>query len=423
LSTRKPWWLLGLAAVAPFATAVHAQSRGGLQQLSGAGKAASHISGHNASALDQAIPVGFTARAVGVYDSNVARSRVTFGPDHIVKQDEIFEPAVLANLQKTFGREALFLNGTAGYDIYRVNTFLNHQRVDIEGGGSTPVGPCKAQLSGDYQNHRTDLADLNVPNGLVNNVENHETVSVQGDCSQLVGLAPEASFSDGWVQNSADVRKSVNRNVISAEGGIGYTRPTLGEITIFGQYEDAKFPNLVIAGVHDAYTAKIGGIRYTRKLGARIEGEVELSYEKLNPSLPGAAGFSGITYSLDLTYKASAKLESHFIFSRRNNPSNRAGATFSTDDLYSGDITYLLGGRLKLEVGGEYRRRAYGDTNLFGGRTLALEHIYTVQSELTYDMSQRLEWALRYEREQRTANVTQFDYVSDRVTLQLDVKL
>jgi len=417
LKRRDPWWLLSLAAAAPMASPAQAQSYEHVAQ-SPAGLAQTHLAGRNRTAQEQEIPPGVTLRLEALYDSNVAESRAAIGPQPVAPEDELLKPAVLLNLQRVLGRETAFLNGGAGYDFYRQNTFLNRERVDLEGGLRAPIAKCNGVLSGAFSRHQSALDELT---SVVKNTEDLETVSLQDDCTRTVGFAPLFTVSQGWTQNSDLTRKTVDHRLFSAEGGVVYARPSLGQVSLFGAFEDATFPNAMtdVAGVEreNGYQAYAGGVRLTRRLGARIEGEALLSYQVLTPDLPTAKGFSGLTYSLDMTYRASARLRAHVILSRENAPSNRLGSAFSTDDAYSAAMVYEVGARLRLALDGAYRRRTYGSLTPIAVTDLTRESVKSGGATLTYDLTAKLSLALKVEEEGRAADVTRLGYTSTRVGL------
>jgi hypothetical protein len=414
------WLVCAAAACAAAAAPAHAQT---YRRGSAAGIANNKIAGATASALDKQVPTGVTGQFEATYDSNVARRRTTLGPLPIQKQDEIFRPSGLVNVTKAVGREELFLNGSAGYDFYRVNTFLNRERLNFEGGVNAPLGRCKSTLSGAFSRHSTDLADVDV---IINNAESHETIALQGDCSQLIGVAPEFTVSQGWLQNSTTLRSPLNHSDLSFEGGLTYSRPALGQLTAFGNYEHVEFPGaLGVPGAANGYGYKVysGGARLTHNLGARIQGEAQISYEDLQTTIPGSAGFQGVAYSFDVTYKASGKVTTHFIFSRQNEPSNRLGATFVTEEVYSGSVSYQVGARIKLDLAAARKTKDYGALAPgIAPPSVRNETLTEFDGTLNYDLSKRLTASLEFVHDVRDSPTPAFDYTSNRVSVQLQSK-
>jgi hypothetical protein len=421
LNTRNNGWLAWAAATMAIASPACAQV---YTSGSAAGVAETRTSGLSPSALDTDVLPGFTGELDASYDSNVARRQTSFGPRPIEPHDEIFRPSLLMNVEKAIGRESLFLTGSAGYDFYRQNSFLNRENIRLEGGGSAPVGPCKTTLSGAFARYQTDLANLAV---IVPNAESHETVAAEGDCAQVIGVSPELTVTQSWVQNSAIVEKPLDRREFAVSGGLNYDRPALGQVSVFGSYQHAIFPySFGVAGLGSqpyGYNAYSGGVRYTRQLGARIQGVVSIQYQDLQAIVPGASGFKGVAYSADVTYRASGKLQTRFVFSRQNVPSDRVGATFVTEDVYSGNASYQVGARMKLILGVSRRDDSYGALAVGAPLLFAQnESVTEVDGALNYDMSRKITLALYAKHETRDTEVALYNYSSTRVGLQLLAK-
>jgi hypothetical protein len=359
-----------------------------------------------------------------LYDSNVARSDEAVAEDRGITslQDEVFTPSARLNINLPVGREALFLQSSAGYDFYRINTILNRERINVLGGVTGPTGPCRETLTGSYARYQSDLVDLAGPEVLLStrNTEDHEAINLDGTCGRAIGLAPTFSLSQAWADNSAVVRRVVDSRTFSATGGLAYARPALGSLSVFGEFITTEFPNnvLLVDGMPqaDGYQVYAGGLRYDRRLGARIQGVVSLSYTSLDPAI-GNDGFRGFTYSADGTYQASSRLQAHIDFSRVTTPSNVLGASFSVDQNLLAEGIYAVGPRLSLKLGALRLARHYEGPGLVDDLDLTNETIYTVYTTATYTLSKRLAFALDLRREQRDANISAFSYVSTRVGL------
>jgi len=418
-------WLVSAAASALIGLPCNAQTYRHSAESS-AGEALQHLAGHTKTAEEQPIDQGITIQLQGLYETNVRKSRLNLGGRHVVPEDELLEPALLANLQRPIGRESVFLNGDVGYDFYDHNSFLDRQHLNVESGINVPIQQCKNTVSGAYSSHQTDLSEEVL---LVKNTEDLETIALKGDCTRTVGIAPQVTLSQGWSQNSAITRKAVDKIMSTAEGGLVYARPALGQIFFFGHYEEVDYPHSIgsITGhiSRAGYTSYSGGARFTRELGTRLHGSASLSYEVLHSKLTNSTGFQGLIYSLDLTYTASTRLEGHLIAARETAPSERAGAAFSTNDSVSGDVTYRLGARLKLDLDGSYRRRVYGEPILTDLAVFNLSRETFVDGEgaLVYDLSPKISVRMNVREEVRHADVMLFNYSNLTVGLRVNAKL
>ncbi len=357
-----------------------------------------------------------------IYDSNVARSDAAEAAvRHLSLSDEIFTPTAAIDAYLPVGREALFLHGNAGYDFHRVDTVLNRERIDLHGGGLAQFGPCQETLTGDFNRQQTDLEELEAQ--VTSNVQDTENVAFNATCGRRVGLQPFIGVNEQWADNSAAVLTASNRQTTGVTGGLGYARPALGTIQLFGQYSSTTFPDsdVVIVGVprHDGYDLTSGGISFDHHVGARIEGTVSVSYTSLSLNLPGEQGFSGLTYSTAIVYRASGRLSADLHLTRATLPSDRIGASFTLDNLIIGDIHYKLGPRILLLLGASRDSRAFEGppTVIIPINESTRDVEYTGFAAATYTLSRRIAFTLNFSQSRRDANVAAFSYDDTRVDL------
>jgi hypothetical protein len=362
----------------------------------------------------------------GLYDTNVARGRSTV--EHSLhKSDEILKPAVAFTLARSFGREFAYIDGSVGYDFYKYNTILNRARINVGSGVSAPIARCKALLTGAYSRFQSDLETL--PLVIIQNVEDRETVGLDGDCTKEIGFAPVLTVTQNWTSNSADARLFSDHATFSGTAAMGYSRPSLGSVSAYGRYEVTEFPHrqvLLLDGttLEDGYTDYIGGIRFVHRLGTRIQGEASVSYTSLQPHLPGVAGFNGVTYSFDVTYRPTGRIVIGGQFSKDARPSNRTGSSFFIDTTYAGDVSYRINPRMELSGNVSRSDRNYGGPGApVPTVDLTSESVLRAGGALRVDLGKRFSLRLHVDRERRDAIPVQFSYSSTRVGLSLAATL
>ncbi len=376
--------------------------------------------GGPAMAQQAARPLAIKLEGEVVYDSNVARTDAATAALRGLSQSDVhFTPAVEIDLTHALGRESLFFSGRFGYDFYHRNHILNRERLDLAAGAKGQVGPCSGNVQGTYARHQSDLQDLSL--GVVRNVESLSSVGFDTRCGRRIGLAPTFSLSQDWATNSSAQRLTSNHESLTVTGGLAYHRPNFGDLSVFAQYTRTRFPNRFFnpgpSAMQDGFSVYSGGVRYDRKLGARIEGVFALSYTSLNPTSAAQMAFSGLTYSADVTYRASSRLQAHISLERAVKPSNRVGTNYSTDKTYFLDGTYDLGSRIKLNLGVSKRTQRYVGSALVSGVDLTAADIKTVYGSVTYKVGRRITLNLDARREWRDAPVAAFRYASTRVGL------
>ena len=355
------------------------------------------------------------------YDSNVARSdRAIADSRHLTLADEIASPSANFVLARKLGRTIVFLKGDGSYDFHRVNTRRDHENFDIGGGAAGRFGPCQESVVGNYGLLQSDIADLSA--GVVSNIRESEEIKASATCGRQIGLAPNASVSQSWINNSDRVLQGVDSRSFVAEAGLAYQRPAFGSVSVFGQFVKTSYPhrlNVLTGGVlASSFDIYAGGLKYERHLGTRIDASLSVSYTSLSPSTAGGAAFHGLTFSLDSTYKLSKRVTLHASAIRATVPTNRIFANYKLDETYDADISYQLGSRLTLKLAGERTSSNYEvgpATPRIGD--LTRETTYTGTASATFDLTKRFSFVASAGEERREANFAGLSYSSTKVTL------
>jgi hypothetical protein len=372
----------------------------------------------------------FGISAIGAYDSNVSRSNDQVASDRgLHPADFIFTPSATVNIVRMFGLQTLSLTGAAGYDFYDRNHQLNREHITFDGSLSGTVGPCKEAVTGSYTRLQSDLQDLVTTT--VKNAADTKEAELSVNCGHDFGIAPTASVSGRWVNNSAEVMKTSDENTFTVNGGLAYQTPALGQISLYGEYSKSDYPNrrLVLGpkNVADGLDETSGGIRFEHQIGARIEGVVSVSYSSTDYRAPGEKTFSGMAYSADVTYAASDRLKFHIDFLRGPTATQSLNANAAEQNKYGGDVHIALGSRIALAVGGSiddqtFRTNPFVQTNPQLENPLTSERINSVFSSVTFNVRPGIALTLEGRHDQRDANAAEFNYVSNRVTVTLLAK-
>lgn len=350
------------------------------------------------------------------YDDNVARSNAVAAAFRGIEQEDvIYNPSVTVDIVQPFGRQAAFLSGSVGYDFYDKNDQLNRERIDLSGGVSSSLGPCRPTLGGSYKRQQSELDDLSLV--VTENVETTTAVNLDVSCGRKVGFAPTLSLSQEWADNSAAVREIANYTTEAAAIGLGYIRPTFGELSVIGTVVRTKYDRLVpvAAGFErDGYDLYGGGVRYVRKLGARLQGTVSAGYTKVQPFTSIADDFEGFTYAADLTFRPSSRIDAKASFERAVNPSNAIGANYEVEEVYRLEASYLIGTRIRLSAGGSFSDTEYGGAALINGVAINDQRTRSFFGSARFTFSDRLSVVLDASQQERDANVHGADYTANR---------
>ncbi len=354
------------------------------------------------------------------YDSNVAQSGAAAAAQRgITPQDTIFEPIVAGGLTLPIGLQSLFVKGSLAYDFYSKNPELNGGAGHVEGGFDARLRDCKAKLTGGYSDQRTSLQDLTV--AVTRNIEDTESIRLDGACGRTIGFGPTLSVVQQWSNNSATSLFASDFRSVTATAGIAYRRPTFGELSLFGSYGETDFPNRGLlmgpATIQDGYRNYSVGLRYDRRLGARIEGTIRIAYTTLDPYVAGVAGYEGIDYSADVSLRVSERLQAHVTVGQAPIPTIVSNATYSLESHYSAEADYTIGPKLSLKLIGSETNDRYSGAALVTGLDIQRESVGTISGALRFQLSRRFALQINGSHQVRSANITIYNFTDDRVGL------
>jgi hypothetical protein len=354
------------------------------------------------------------------YDSNIARSsREAAAARGLSLADELATPSVDFLVARQLGREILFLKGNASYLFHYHDKILDRENIDATAGINAHVARCQEVATGTESIQQSDLTDQTKQ--VVKNVINAPSVELDVDCGRAIGFAPTLSLTESWRDNSAALYKQNNSNTRGANAGISYHAPVLGSITAFGSYAQTDFTNsLILVGATPelySYVLYSGGVTYTRRLGARLQGSATLSYTVLDPNSSASRGFQGVTYDVTGSYQLGSKILISAVGSRATAPSSQIGGNYTVNEIYEVDFLYKTGGRISLTLTG---RRKSSDYNLASGPSQLFVTRSTTNSALAsaaYALNGRIALTLTVSDDEHSANAVGASYSSTRVAL------
>lgn len=288
------------------------------------------------------------------HDTNVPRaSKAVERAAGIDPSDTVFNASISADILVPISRQAFYLRGQVGLDRYSKADFYNTSYFDVDGGFNLHGGPCDGALDQTFRRSRTAAQSI----ALISkrNVETVEATTFHATCGQRVGFAPDFSVSHATGDNSEVLVKPSNFETWSYSYGIAYRRPGFGQVTVYGSHDKTENKDrlVLIGGVltHDGYTANSGGVRYERRLGARLSGDVEAGYTRLNSDLPTVNDFHGVTYGAHLEFRPQSRLDTRLTLERAAKPTTQIGAAYSVVTTEQFDTSYELGRRLTVNGG------------------------------------------------------------------------
>jgi hypothetical protein len=382
----------------------------------------------SASAVGEAAladePQGASVKVVtaSTYDSNVADSSAAGAALRGIRpEDWIFQPTVDAEIALPVSRQQLFVKGSAGYAFYAHNSQLNGQTIDVQGGLNAHLRDCRLTFAGEWSEEQTKLQDLSV--AVNRNIEDTDTIRLEGDCGGPVGFGPSASIVREWSNNSAQQLVASDYRTITATAGIDYRRPTLGSVSLFGSYVQTDLPNRTVAigpvSASDGYRYYSVGAGFDHRLGGRIESSLRIAYVTLEPYAHSVPGYSGVDLHADVSIRVSGRLNGRLSVVQEPLPTIVSNSTYTLSDSYTVEADYAMSSKVNLKIVASYATNDYSGVALIPGVDIQHEAIWTVTCRSRYQVSRRLSVELWAAYGSRNTDVLLYDYNDNRVGLSL----
>lgn len=359
------------------------------------------------------------ARVNAFYDNNVSRtSKGAAAGRGVNPEDWVVTPAVTANIVQPFGRQRLFLDGSAGYDFHRENPQLDRGRYQITAGAAASLGMCRPLVFGTYQAFQSDLADLDL--GTVGNLQEAVGVAAALDCGRPVGLSGSAVARRTDTKNSAATMVLQDNTAETLVLGLRYGNPNLANVSLVWVYANNEFPNRINPGrpVGDGFWTQTIGLQVERKLGARINvaGGAARTYLKREFAPPGERlDLTTNTYDASLSYRAGTRILAELLAARQVKPSNRPGKLFDVAESLEGRVRYRLNPRVNATVGHIYADVASNVDTIGIRQVLTNSRTNTTYGTIEYRGFRRATVQLQVRYEDRDTNLPVFNYSATRV--------
>lgn len=355
----------------------------------------------------------------GFYDSDVLRGDAirNVRPD-ATNDDFVISPRLTADIVAPIGRQTAFLNGQIGYQFYQNNGFLNREYINGQGGFKLrALRGCVATFTGRYTQQQSELYDI-VDGFDPTNVEKIGGVSAEIGCQTASGLTPSLSAGRTRAKNSSIIRE-INEYVSdTATASLGYSRPQLGTISVYGSIAKSRYPSrrALLPGLPaDGANVYSTGIGYERQIGTRLTGKANFGYTRVNPRLPGTPDFKGASWDVDLSYDSRNRFRGSLTFARSVEQSNLLGDTYGINTSLAFNGEYAFNERFRLTGGAAYIRRKQEQSPLFQLPNFnSRDRTVRVYSRLTAGNVGPVGIAFDASREHRKSVVPIFNYGSTR---------
>ena len=368
--------------------------------------------------------VDISINTTQTYEDNVLRRPEGFpDPRGLSRGDFRISPSLSVDVLQPLGRQTLTLIGGIGYDFHRNNRQLNRERINLQGNDDITIGAdCLAQTGVNFVRQQSDLADFfTLTPGRIRNAEQTLGLKAGLRCTDTIGIKPGITFDRITVTNSAALREVSDYRSTTIGASLGYLSPAIGEISVYGSYRRGSYPKraaLVGSRVGDNIDVFSGGLRFRRDIGLRLKANLSAGYTVVKPSLTNTRGYSGASGSADITVLVSDRLQLLLGYSRQVQQSNRLDISYSIDDSYNANATYVLGRTIQLSGGATRTKRQLRDSpllppNRFGGS----ERSTTVFASARYRPPGPIGFSLSGQKSFRRSDNQFFNYNAASVSL------
>jgi hypothetical protein len=309
-----------------------------------------------------------------------------------VRSDFRFSPLIDAAIAYPLGRQQIFVGGHIGRDIYARNDQLNRNRYGIGGGVNLRAGSsCTGTLAADFRSRQVLVSELAE---LVPNAQETLQYGATAGCQTATGLGFNGTIRRIETSNDALSRQPFDVNSTIFIPQISYGRPNLGQFTLSGSYNEARYPRRSVLlpdgnQIDDGVNILNAQLGYSRKLGSRLSVQAGVSYLQAKPqpktiaqivavvpnpqtvpptppvltSVPVTRStFSGIGFSAEVDYTPSPRLVVSLNLGRDVQASANVGAQYQVVQNYGLGIDYKLGAAITVGTGATYSQRDYRGT-------------------------------------------------------------
>jgi hypothetical protein len=381
-----------------------------------------------------AVDASYDSNAFGLNDALIARGSL----GQRSKDDITITPSLQLDIALPFGRQSAYLRGVIGYDFFLNNPQLERERIQLDGGVNVQVGSgCSGLVNGAYGRFRSNPGDIFAVDGepLIRSVNTQETRSfgVRGQCGGAIGLTPSVGYQHSENRNSSPFFQLNDSNSDSFDASLGYSRPSLGRISIYGTYTTAEYLNRNVLGLpfdipnvpNDGVKSYSAGLRFERSIGTRIAGTVAAGYTWVDPKNLFSSRFRGSSYSASLNVRPYDRMSIDVLASRSAEVSNTVFASYSLTEVYSLNGTLRLNGQTSVNFGSSYQTRDYRGRFATVDQAVLLSEDEFIRAYVgvAYDLNRRIRLNGLFSQQRRKADNPLFNFNNTTVSLGVSLAL
>jgi putative beta-barrel porin BBP2 len=362
--------------------------------------------------------------ARATYDSNVS------GGDTAIASLRRLEPSdVYYSVGTTFAfqlpssRASLFLMGSADVRRYERNTTLNGEDYQISAGATGRLGFCAATAVASYAQRQSLVEDLAV--AVATNVVELPSARVGVNCAEGRIVQGVSAYVERQI-NQEKRAGFVDSQTQGGSASVGYRNPVLGQLSLTAIYSKVDYDNPTASSLATLAAPSFqqygGGLQYTRKFGMRLSGTAEITYSHLESrATAGSLNSQGLDANslggnATLAYRLTPRIHLTLNYDLSNQASPILNTNYVRAETLEFSADYVASQRISFHgsvdrVTDDYR----------GGQVTVLQvrnsDQTTIAGGVGVKVGRKVMLTLDLAHTERNADISQFDFNSNRVTL------
>ncbi len=347
-----------------------------------------------------------------VYDTNTLR----FVDLNNSPRDNLrVTPGIDLDYNRLFGRVAVGISGSAGYDFNSRFKFLNQSRINFSGSARAPVGAvCSFNTTASYTRATFDVNDIQA-NATSNDVGAASTIqdySVSAGCKRSAGFAQIAEVRYQSLDNS----RTQILNVRRYEGNLGlsYSKPSIGTVSAIASYTHLSRPFVTeLTGIDDDTNIYGFALGLRRAVSPRLRLDTSLGISKAVPQRNSVPRFVGASYSGQLEWLPTPRIALTGSVARQITNQNGISATYVIREDYTLSAGYKVSAKSQVTLTGTRIHRDFrGETLTRVVEPLSADRLTNLSANYSYDITPRLRIGLGMSHRWRNADNPVYNYKS-----------
>jgi hypothetical protein len=359
------------------------------------------------------------ANASAAYDSNVSGGDTTIANLRGLQPGDItYTLGTTVAFLLPSSRQTFFLNGAADFQRHEHNSVLDSDNYRISAGLSERFGSCSGSGTLGYSRNQTLIQDLAV--AVTKNMQSQDTANLSINCGRRA-IFVELDGTYSKITNDATRSGFVDSTTDGASASIGYRSQTLGNLSLGGQYSTIQYGADPLFGTTTPKVHQYGvNVRYSRKIGLRLSGSAGVSYNRIEGGLIGTTQSDGFGANASLAYRATARTQITLDYTLGNIASPLANASYVRSEALQLSGTHTLTRRISVQAGISRSREDYRSTGVVALLQLKESTTDQVNGSVSVNLGRKVTASLNAAHTYRTADLSQFNYSDDRVSVSLN---